>query len=163
MTNLRDRIIEELGVKPSIDPRAEIDARVQFLADYLRSTPAKGFVLGISGSQAFARFTDSSTPVQVGQTTALTTGEWHFLVARIGDGRLTLFVDGEDAGGLTQCGTSTNISAVATWVKETAAGSADPASCSFDAGDSIVFKIRMTAKNDDSAFVSNLGFAYSIN
>ncbi len=51
MTNLRDRIIEELGVKPSIDPRAEIDARVQFLADYLRSTPAKGFVLGISGGQ----------------------------------------------------------------------------------------------------------------
>ena len=51
MTNLRDRIIEELGVKPSIDPRAEIDSRVQFLADYLRSTPAKGFVLGISGGQ----------------------------------------------------------------------------------------------------------------
>ncbi|UYP17678.1 ammonia-dependent NAD(+) synthetase [Rhodococcus sp. Z13] len=51
MSNLRDRIIEELGVKPSIDPRAEIDSRVQFLADYLRSTPAKGFVLGISGGQ----------------------------------------------------------------------------------------------------------------
>lgn len=51
MTNLRDRIIEELGVKPSIDPRSEIDSRVRFLADYLRSTPAKGFVLGISGGQ----------------------------------------------------------------------------------------------------------------
>lgn len=51
MTNLRDRIIEELGVKPSIDPRSEIDSRVQFLADYLASTPAKGFVLGISGGQ----------------------------------------------------------------------------------------------------------------
>lgn len=51
MTNLRDRIIDELGVKPTIDPRAEIDSRVRFLADYLRSTPAGGFVLGISGGQ----------------------------------------------------------------------------------------------------------------
>lgn len=51
MTNLRDRIIEELGVAPSIEPRAEIDSRVHFLADYLRSTPATGFVLGISGGQ----------------------------------------------------------------------------------------------------------------
>ncbi|TCN57018.1 NAD+ synthase [Rhodococcus sp. SMB37] len=51
MENLRDRIIDELGVRPTIDPRAEIDARVRFLTDYLRSTPAKGFVLGISGGQ----------------------------------------------------------------------------------------------------------------
>ncbi|MFD6895548.1 ammonia-dependent NAD(+) synthetase [Rhodococcus sp. NPDC060086] len=51
MENLRDRIIDELGVRPTIDPRAEIDTRVRFLTDYLRSTPAKGFVLGISGGQ----------------------------------------------------------------------------------------------------------------
>jgi NAD+ synthase len=51
MKNLRDHIIDELGVRPTIDPRAEIDTRVRFLADYLRSAPAKGFVLGISGGQ----------------------------------------------------------------------------------------------------------------
>ncbi|RVW11276.1 ammonia-dependent NAD(+) synthetase [Prescottella agglutinans] len=47
----RAQIIEELGVRATIDPAAEIRQRVEFLADYLRSTPARGFVLGISGGQ----------------------------------------------------------------------------------------------------------------
>ena len=45
-------IIAELGSVPEIDPRGEIDARVAFLCDYLRSIPGvRGFVLGISGGQ----------------------------------------------------------------------------------------------------------------
>lgn len=48
---LRSAIIDELGVTPEVDPAAEIERRVAFLADYLRSTPATGFVLGISGGQ----------------------------------------------------------------------------------------------------------------
>ncbi len=51
MSELQQTIARELGVAPRIDPRAEIDARVGFLVDYLRSTPARGFVLGISGGQ----------------------------------------------------------------------------------------------------------------
>lgn len=51
MTNLRERIIAELAVKPAIAPQAEIRQRVDFLKDYLRSTPAKGFVLAVSGGQ----------------------------------------------------------------------------------------------------------------
>jgi NAD+ synthase len=51
MADLRQRILGELGVKPSIDPAAEIRARVDFLKDYLRSTPAQGYVLGVSGGQ----------------------------------------------------------------------------------------------------------------
>ena len=51
MANLQQRIIAELGVKPVIEPKAEIRRRVDFLAGYLRSTPAQGFVLGISGGQ----------------------------------------------------------------------------------------------------------------
>ncbi|RVW05351.1 ammonia-dependent NAD(+) synthetase [Rhodococcus xishaensis] len=47
----RAQIIEELGVVAEIDPATEIRRRVQFLKDYLRSTPARGFVLGISGGQ----------------------------------------------------------------------------------------------------------------
>lgn len=47
----RARIIAELGVEPTIDPAAQVRSRVQFIKDYLRSTPAKGFVLGISGGQ----------------------------------------------------------------------------------------------------------------
>ncbi|MGI5216963.1 ammonia-dependent NAD(+) synthetase [Nocardia sp. CA-290969] len=51
MGNLRDQIIAELGVQPSIEPKDEVRRRVDFLKDYLRATPAKGFVLGISGGQ----------------------------------------------------------------------------------------------------------------
>jgi NAD+ synthase len=49
MRELQAKIIEEMGVKPQIDPAEEVTARVGFLKDYLRATGAKGFVLGISG------------------------------------------------------------------------------------------------------------------
>ena len=48
---LQKEIAEKLGVKPTIDVAAEIGARVNFLADYLRTTRAAGYVLGISGGQ----------------------------------------------------------------------------------------------------------------
>jgi len=51
MANLRQRILAELGVQPVIQPAAEIRRRVDFLKDYLRSTPGAGYVLGISGGQ----------------------------------------------------------------------------------------------------------------
>lgn len=49
--SIREQIVAELGVAPSIEPTAEIRRRVGFLKDYLRSTPAAGYVLGISGGQ----------------------------------------------------------------------------------------------------------------
>ena len=51
MSSLQSQIIRELGVRPEVDPAAEVAARVKFLKDYLHSTPATGFVLGISGGQ----------------------------------------------------------------------------------------------------------------
>lgn len=51
MTELQQHIIAELGVRPEIDPAAEVERRVTFLADYLTSTPAAGYLLGISGGQ----------------------------------------------------------------------------------------------------------------
>ncbi|MEV6097801.1 ammonia-dependent NAD(+) synthetase [Nocardia sp. NPDC051981] len=51
MGNLRAQIIAELGVLPDIEPKIEVRRRIDFLKDYLRSTPATGFVLGISGGQ----------------------------------------------------------------------------------------------------------------
>lgn len=48
---LQQQIIEEMQVKPTIDPAAEVRERVQFLVDYARSTGTKGFTLGISGGQ----------------------------------------------------------------------------------------------------------------
>ncbi|BFU43291.1 ammonia-dependent NAD(+) synthetase [Krasilnikovia sp. MM14-A1004] len=51
MADLRQRIIAELGVKPTIEPKVEIRYRVDFLKDYLRSTRAEGYVLAVSGGQ----------------------------------------------------------------------------------------------------------------
>ncbi|MEV0299397.1 ammonia-dependent NAD(+) synthetase [Nocardia sp. NPDC050710] len=49
--DVREQIISELGVQPSIEPKVEVRRRIDFLTDYLRATPARGFVLGISGGQ----------------------------------------------------------------------------------------------------------------
>lgn len=49
--SIQQEIITALGVRPQIDADAEVEARVQFLADYLGATGAAGFVLGISGGQ----------------------------------------------------------------------------------------------------------------
>ncbi|WP_329076556.1 ammonia-dependent NAD(+) synthetase [Streptomyces niveus] len=51
MVNQREQLLAELGVRTTIVPKVEIRRRVDFLKDYLRSTPAIGFVLGISGGQ----------------------------------------------------------------------------------------------------------------
>ncbi len=49
--NLQKQIIEDLYVKPVINPKEEIRERIDFLKAYLKKTRAKGFVLGISGGQ----------------------------------------------------------------------------------------------------------------
>ncbi|HJG21559.1 ammonia-dependent NAD(+) synthetase [Enterococcus durans] len=50
--NLQKEIIQELGVEPTIDPKAEIRVSIDFLKAYLKKYPfLKTFVLGISGGQ----------------------------------------------------------------------------------------------------------------
>lgn len=52
MESLRKQILEEMKVKPTIDPQEEIRKSVDFLKAYLRQYPFfKGFVLGQSGGQ----------------------------------------------------------------------------------------------------------------
>jgi len=55
-------------------------------------------VLGINGTQAFTQYTGATQPVTVTQSGQMTVSEWHHVAVRIGDGNLTLFVDGADAG-----------------------------------------------------------------
>ncbi|MDV6261231.1 ammonia-dependent NAD(+) synthetase [Rhodococcoides yunnanense] len=50
-SEVRTSIMRELAVQSTIDPVTEVRRRVDFLKDYLSSTPATGFVLGISGGQ----------------------------------------------------------------------------------------------------------------
>ncbi len=49
MRDMQAQIIQDLGIKPTIDPAEEIRRRVGFLKDYVRATGTRGFVLGISG------------------------------------------------------------------------------------------------------------------
>jgi NAD+ synthase len=51
MRTLQQEIINDLGVKPEIDPAEELEQRTTFLATYLGETGLKGLVLGISGGQ----------------------------------------------------------------------------------------------------------------
>jgi hypothetical protein len=69
------------------------------------------------------------------------------------------------ATGLVACGTTTSVSTGAhtNWQKATAAGTADPSSCNFAAGDSVVFKIDLTSANSANAYASTLNFAFSNN
>ena len=72
---------------------AQSQAYIAQLADQGRE-----LVLGINGTTPFARYSAGSAPVTVTASAQITTGEWHHLAIRIGDGRLTLFVDGAEAG-----------------------------------------------------------------
>ena len=50
-SNKQESIIKALVVKSLIDPEEEISRRVGFLAEYLQTTGARGYALGISGGQ----------------------------------------------------------------------------------------------------------------
>ncbi len=75
-----------------------------------------------------------------------------------------LYRDNGD-NGLTSCGTVVPVStgAQTSWQKATASGSGDPASCNFEAGDSLLIRINLTARSNTNAYVSNLSFAFSNN
>ena len=52
MSTLQEKIIQEMGVKPTIDPKKEIRVSIDFMKEYLYKHPfLKTFVLGISGGQ----------------------------------------------------------------------------------------------------------------
>lgn len=67
--------------------------------------------------------------------------------------------------GLTACGASTTVSTgtVSGWQFKTASGAADPSTCGFAPGNSIVFKIDVTASKNAGAYVGNLNFAFNNN
>ncbi|MDB5162442.1 MAG: exported protein of unknown function [Candidatus Saccharibacteria bacterium] len=65
--------------------------------------------------------------------------------------------------GLAACGAAVAVStgAQTTWQKAVATSTADPSTCGFAAGDSVVFRINLTASVDANAYASNLNFAFS--
>lgn len=65
--------------------------------------------------------------------------------------------------GMTPCGSLVTVStgSVATWQTGIASGTADPSTCGFAAGNSIVFKVNVTASQNASAYVGNLNFTFN--
>jgi NAD+ synthase len=51
MNPMQARIIYDLNVQPTVVPADQIRLRIDFLKEYLKTSGAKGFVLGISGGQ----------------------------------------------------------------------------------------------------------------
>lgn len=82
------------------------------------------------------------------------------------DSEVTYQIYRDSAGsGLTSCGPALSVSTgvQSTWQKEKADGSGDPSTCDFEAGDSILFRINLTAQEDANAYVSNLDFIFNNN
>lgn len=70
----------------------------------------------------------------------------------------------DNSNGLTACGGEILVSngVHTTWQQAKASkDDADPASCDFEPGDSMLIRINLSAKEDASAYVSNLNFAFT--
>lgn len=68
-----------------------------------------------------------------------------------------------DAAGLTSCGGSVPVSSgsQSSWQLGRASGAADPSTCGFAPGNSIVFKINLSSNTNANAYVGNLGFTFT--
>jgi len=65
---------------------------------------------------------------------------------------------------LAACGSNVTITtSTNTWQSPAASGTADPSTCGFVGGDSIVFKITVSSKSNANAYVGNLNFTFSNN
>jgi hypothetical protein len=69
----------------------------------------------------------------------------------------------DSSAGLLTCGGLVNVSTgpQASWQVQPATGAADPSTCGFVAGNSIVFKINVIASQNANAYVGNLNFIFS--
>lgn len=69
----------------------------------------------------------------------------------------------DDDTGLTACGSAVSVStgSQSSWQTGTATSGSDPTNCSFEAGDSILIRINLTASDDANAYVSDISFTYS--
>lgn len=65
--------------------------------------------------------------------------------------------------GLTACGSPVAVStgSVSSWQTGVASGTADPSTCGFIPGNSIVFKVNAIASSNANAYIGNLNFTFS--
>lgn len=81
------------------------------------------------------------------------------------DSAVTYQIYRDNGSGLTSCGSAVSVStgSQTAWQKVAATSGNDPASCGFQAGESILIRINLSAKDDANAYVSDLGFVFSNN
>jgi hypothetical protein len=67
-----------------------------------------------------------------------------------------------NSSGLNPCGSSISVATGnVAWQTGLATAGSDPFTCSFSAGDSIVFKVTMSSASNANAYIGNLGFTFS--
>ena len=78
--------------------------------------------------------------------------------------KLQVYKKNSTTSALVTCAPETSIATgdLSEWHKETLTGISDPSDCEFSAGDSIIFKVNLSAAGGASAYASTLDFAYSI-
>ncbi len=69
----------------------------------------------------------------------------------------------DSSSGLTTCGPAVQVSSgvVSSWQPGLATGTADPSTCGFVPGNSIVFRINVTASQNANAYIGSLNFKFS--
>ncbi len=114
-------------------------ATAQTYAIYVTYQLPQTFKAFASGQTSLAGFTDSS------------------------NSSVSYKVYDDSTSGLTACGTAVSVAtgALSSWQTATATGTADPSTCGFNAGDSILFEIDVTASSNANAYVGNLNFTFS--
>lgn len=83
MTSLQAIIIKKLQVKPEIDPATEVEQRVQFIQEYLKTTGMKTLVLGISGGQDSSLAGRLSQLAVEGLRQATSDDQYQFIAVRL--------------------------------------------------------------------------------
>ncbi len=71
----------------------------------------------------------------------------------------------DSGAGLLSCGPPVKVSSglQSSWQRGLAENESDPADCEFEAGDSILFRVNLAAKDGANAFVSNVNFIFRNN
>lgn len=83
MNSLQATIIKKLQVKPEIDPATEVEQRVQFIQEYLKTTGMKTLVLGISGGQDSSLAGRLSQLAVEGLRQATSDDQYQFIAVRL--------------------------------------------------------------------------------
>jgi biopolymer transport protein ExbB len=91
------RLVPAQGL--TISAWVRIDAAQQSAYVAALEENGKALILGLDGTTIFGRWSSGSGPaIDVKSGVQMTTGEWHHLALRVGDGRMMLIVDGAEAG-----------------------------------------------------------------